>query len=1334
MPTAQELRRRAGLVDDQFVTAEQPYNVSAAEDDFLLQQGIQRSIYDRPAYELARYSPTTLNPQDQPSSVVPTTPLELTTRTSLRALPDEDPPGLLGRGLRALGGIGRELLRSVDVTEEGISGRERLWRAANIGLFFLPFGLGSRALGAAASRLFPAAGAALSTARGRILLTGVAEAGLSAGVESVREVEEGRNITAAAVAGGLLGVGGQALIQRATRSARRRASREALRELQDAQRLGEPDSPLLTREWAILTPQDPLSAQRAIAEGIDSPSARLGAQQILAFRKMLEDEGFLTQGVKLSTGQDALLVPNLPRRDAVRIAQQLGQRKIHTRDGLIDLDLDVMFPNDGRLPIGAETRAETDSFFELRVGGETVDNTVRISPVYNMQEPVTYGRNMNRVDLGDVVLDDSIYEVGNFERFAALDVRDVLSTLYARTVNATYGASVFDDVVRPGQRARAAGGRAGAAEIAEGGVVTDGLQKLLQLNQAKWSGFTETAMRTGLRSWDNVGEAAEGFNKALFDTLAEHVPSNEMEDFTKYGFLRMWQSLEAEGLQIPPSLRGAIGERLAQFGPEVEHWDTALREITRHQNTFMRETLLKQGIITQEQYASITSRAIHAPLTRRTKGMPRTVEELDTWLFEATDPVGRVKGVDVEATDRWVPWPEEVIRREGMYARMAGQQEVYNRLGELVSETPEALRHFAVPTEAPRGVRTAEIAPGVAVKQSLHSAEDGIYFRSMMPTEGGERVEQWFRLADTQEGKLMADALEFMGPTNASAVVKAAGLFGSLQRAGVTLGFDFMGKNVGRDIFFAFANAGIRPWAFLQGASTMLGSYLGRQVSTEWVDRFVASGGARAALVSMDRNYFSKLIREVQQGGVRNVAATLNPIEALRALSESLENSTRLGAFRQRYNDLISEAAKRGQDVDPSTVLNEAAIFAREGSVDFQMHGSSPLVANLRIMSAFWGAAVQGTDQIVKSVARDPVGTGTRMLAGITLPSVALYLYNRQDPEYKQLPEYERDLFWHVKRPAGMLGDDADDPSDDRWIRIPKPFEPGVVAGSFVERFLQFMDEEDPALLDEAASALSARMAEGYVPTPTVLQPLLENLANQSSMSGAPIVPAQLQDVDPSEHYGSEFGKAFARMLNADAQDATERISPLQVDNVVRSWTGGVGTLVSDLGDLTVRAYRRHKGEATPTTPAQEFIDYMPFIRGFTSAFPSGSSTVRDAYNYAERMRVAQRTGRYLESSLRADDFVDYTTQNGVMQGLNRLTEKLTTDLADLRDARMAVLNSKNMRPQEKRRTLHAIDQAMLKYAGGVNKAIRQLGIRAQDPVNPVSAVLRQALGEESRR
>ncbi|GAH86557.1 unnamed protein product, partial [marine sediment metagenome] len=181
-----------------------------------------------------------------------------------------------------------------------------------------------------------------------------------------------------------------------------------------------------------------------------------------------------------------------------------------------------------------------------------------------------------------------------------------------------------------------------------------------------------------------------------------------------------------------------------------------------------------------------------------------------------------------------------------------------------------------------------------------------------------------------------------------------------------------------------------------------------------------------------------------------------------------------------------------------------------------------------------------------------------------TVPSVLLYLRNREDPEYQEIPRILRDIAWITKMPEGVpvVG--------GKYVGIPKPFAYGQIFGSAVERFIEYVDRKDPRALNGLVkSAIDSLLPVQGDPSamilPTGIKPLIENITNWSFFKERAVFPQYLEERLPFQQrtkYNSEFTKRIGRALGK---------SPAKIENWVKGYFGGTGKYALDLTDLGVR-------------------------------------------------------------------------------------------------------------------------------------------------------------------
>jgi len=378
-------------------------------------------------------------------------------------------------------------------------------------------------------------------------------------------------------------------------------------------------------------------------------------------------------------------------------------------------------------------------------------------------------------------------------------------------------------------------------------------------------------------------------------------------------------------------------------------------------------------------------------------------------------------------------------------------------------------------------------------------------------------------------------AMKALDAESSNILIRLLSIPARALRLGATgLGPEFVIRNPLRDTMTAFAQS---KHGFIPGWDTARGVFhvLGRDdLYWEWK----RAGGEHAALVSLDRTKLQGELRDLLSTKMRWAAR--HPIEALRVVSETMEAATRVGEFQR--------ARQAG------ATPREAALESREVTLDFARMGASTKAVNA--ITAFWNAAVQGTDKFARTHIENPRRAMLVGAAGITLPSLLLYAVNRDDPVYQELPPWMKNFFWLIP----TRGTPAE--KHTPFIPIPKPFLWGLAYGSVPERVMEWIDRRDPRAFDGLLENLSETSKPGFLPTAAI--PFVEAFANRSTFTGRPIESARLRRLPPEYRYEpwtTEFAKSMSRTLNNAGIDSVGGIptSPLMIEQAVFAWTGGAG-------------------------------------------------------------------------------------------------------------------------------------------------------------------------------
>lgn len=433
-------------------------------------------------------------------------------------------------------------------------------------------------------------------------------------------------------------------------------------------------------------------------------------------------------------------------------------------------------------------------------------------------------------------------------------------------------------------------------------------------------------------------------------------------------------------------------------------------------------------------------------------------------------------------------------------------------------------------------------------------------------------------------------ALKMTNEEGMSMWVKILRVPAGFLRSGATLSPEFILRNPVRDMISAslYSKHGFIPvWDTMRGLSLYL------KKGKEYWD-YMNSGAAQSAMVSLDRDYLHGQMRELlKKKSVLSLCA--NPIEALRAFSEATEMATRLAEFdlaKKGYTGVRNRLF--GKERKPLSNV-EAGIEARDVTLDFGRHGKSTQSLNQTV--AFFNAAIQGTDKMVREFKEHPGQMLTKTFIGITLPSVMLWYLNKDDPRYQELPQWQKDIFWVI-------------PGKDTLYKIPKPFELGILFGTVPERMLQFMYDKEKGRNGPGFKGLGSSILENLAPSiiPTGFLPAAEWMSNYSFFMDRNIVPLSQSKLPDRQQYGPYTSYLARKVGNAF------NLSPRKIDNTIQDVGGNLAALGNSLIDQA--------SGLSETRPAKRASE-MPGVRGFTATPYASSDSVqrlRDDFSQQEKL------------------------------------------------------------------------------------------------------------------
>lgn len=963
-----------------------------------------------------------------------------------------------------------------------------------------------------------------------------------------------------------------------------------------------------------------------------------------------------------------------------------------------------------------ETGFSTEELADERAGSLNLHGTYKaqalpITP--EMKEKALYegmpmfalkSKGKERDTIGGKIVDDIAFKPRAFD-FTKDDARDAAAKMYHLFIMKEY------PIVR---LAKKAGDK--QLEMA--------ISKQIRRRRGE-SGMTETILTS-----ENIQEATKALEedgiteyRHITDSLANILSGLKSEAmYRDYERMRVYERDLALAKHRPDpkglldSVIKGVNKRKAEkvlgflkekYGETPNGRVLGLSEISDRHREFERQAILmplvESGWLSQEQYDNITGR----PESEYYASFLREMEEDETEMVgRGKELIKKIYGSErkklpsTEGTIANLTRAVKIVEEQRLNKQILQIRDLSPDFEEMIAEIPPSFRPvpgaWAVyeQSEAKTLKRAKRVFATESEAQMFAAGLSG----SIVVKRPGGSVPVQYRpegaMVVAEEGKKtyysvpkdVAKALDTHTPAEIHSVMRILGAPARLLRAGATLSAEFIMRNPVRDQFSAFVYSKYgynMSTDFARGVFTLIAGHKqgGRVLrglgfskkaverGRQMYDEFKASGGEMAYFVSLDRQKINMKAEQITGYKKGFKWAYADPIEGLRVLSEVMEKGTRLG--------LYTKAKAKG------ATPGEAMTEARGATLDFGRIGQ---IRALNQVIAFWNANVQGTSKMRQEIFSKPqkernsiLGyTLARATLGITVPSIILWAINHDDERYKKLPEWQKNFFWIF--PVG---------TDGPIIRIPKPFELGLIFGSLPERILDYLYANDVEEIHSIATAIKDGAMPGLIPTAAL--PLIEHLTNYSFFRERRLESQAIQRL-PVEMRYTPFTTEAAKKVGA-----LVKLSPVKLENWIRDWTGSLG--YTAIGALDPLLESRKIPEV-----GKKWYEVTPGIRGFIARDPRGSSskTTNKFYDYLEKAAQTQAGHKLLLRSNQAEA-VKYFEKNRVHITSARRARSAATLIAQARKQQYLVMASMKS-SEQKRREIDEINLRISNIAEQFNK------------------------------
>lgn len=380
--------------------------------------------------------------------------------------------------------------------------------------------------------------------------------------------------------------------------------------------------------------------------------------------------------------------------------------------------------------------------------------------------------------------------------------------------------------------------------------------------------------------------------------------------------------------------------------------------------------------------------------------------------------------------------------------------------------------------------------------------------------------------------------------------------------------------------------------------------------------------------------------------------------KAWRKIGAASENANRIARFKEvlAAGGTVAEAAYQARDV-----------------LNFSMSGDYAAMRWFVQTVPFMNARVQGLYKLYRGARDNPRAFFIRG-AMILAATMALAAKNNDDPEYEELEEWDKDLYWHI-----FVG--------GKHFALPKPFEVGVIFGTLPERFWRAATGRDSGkilwdrLLHMAADTFA------FDPRPQLIKPIWEQSANWISFTDSPIVGRGEQNLQPEAQFSPWTSETMRELAQAMPDWAPEWLrSPRRLEAALRAYTGTLGMYLLGMSDAAVRGALDY-----PQDPATKIYDHAIVRRFMRDPNPRQTKYAEQMYEMLNEANSVFSTINRYRREQRFDEAAELQTANKSKLAVRVRLNRIGTQVRNINAQIRLIQNSRTISAKEKRERIDVL-------------------------------------------
>ena len=479
------------------------------------------------------------------------------------------------------------------------------------------------------------------------------------------------------------------------------------------------------------------------------------------------------------------------------------------------------------------------------------------------------------------------------------------------------------------------------------------------------------------------------------------------------------------------------------------------------------------------------------------------------------------------------------------------------------------------------------------------------------------------------------------------AIVRMLGVPGDIFRKFTVRNPLYMFRQLVRDPVSAWVQSGTSTVPILDSFSTLAKMATGKDTTAQRLQR---AGATSSNVLVGDARDMTKFLEDLT-AGKWSLQRAFSKLDTVAQQSDA--------ATRQViYEDSI----KKGMS-------HQQALMRTLESMNFSRRGTSPSMYLLASLTPFMHSQVQGLDVLYRSMRGQLPGADklttmqqfTARAAMLAMSSVAYAAIMQDDEDYKRAKPEERYGYWWVPT-LGL--------TKENWLKIPIPYEIGFLFKALPEAMVNtaFGDEKAKPALSALWKALGQSVP---LDIPQALKPALEVRLGSSLFSGDIESPHE-KEILPQYRYrtnSTELAKMFGGVGG---------LSPIQIDYLIRGYTGGVGMAIAQMANVFLRAPEAEK-VAQPTMKLSE----VPLI-GSLFQTTEGRGALDATYTLIEEIQQYKGAYNKLIQDGKPEEAARFANENASVLAASSMAGYMKKTLGEMSKQARMIKSSPQMTTEQK--------------------------------------------------